>query len=167
MIKKLLIAMLIVTGVISYSLEMQTQVKQIERNVQKVEKPELNDNVEYPLDRLGVTVVEIRPYDNKKIELIYKVLEVKAEMNPGVNTNINYPFEKGRFKYKLKKVLISKELANKLIPKSTNLANVTGTSNETEVKKMGIKVNSVELKFNLKEKNVNRIYLRNGIIYVD
>ena len=152
MLKKLLIAMLIIMGVSSYSFEMQTQVKEIEKNVPRAEKPELNDNIEYPIDRLGITVVEIRPYDNSKVELIYKAMEVEAVIKTGINTNLNYPFEKGKFKYKLKKVLISKELINKLIPESINLAKVNRTLNELEARKMGIKVNSVEIKFNLKEK---------------
>ena len=162
MLKKLLIAMLIIMGVSSYSFEMQTQVKEIEKNVPRAEKPELNDNIEYP-----ITVVEIRPYDNSKVELIYKAMEVEAVIKTGINTNLNYPFEKGKFKYKLKKVLISKELINKLIPESINLAKVNRTLNELEARKMGIKVNSVEIKFNLKEKNANRIYFKNGIIYID
>ena len=167
MLKKLLIAMLIIMGVSSYSFEMQTQVKEIEKNVPRAEKPELNDNIEYPIDRLGITVVEIRPYDNSKVELIYKAMEVEAVIKTGINTNLNYPFEKGKFKYKLKKVLISKELINKLIPESINLAKVNRTLNELEARKMGIKVNSVEIKFDLKEKNANRIYFKNGIIYID
>ena len=121
MLKELLIAMLIVTGVSSYSFEMQTQVKEIEKNVPRAEKPELNDNIEYPIDRLGITVVEIRPYDNSKVELIYKAMEVEAVIKTGINTNLNYPFEKGKFKYKLKKVLISKELINKLHAKAEEL----------------------------------------------
>ncbi|AMD94358.1 hypothetical protein [Leptotrichia sp. oral taxon 847] len=147
--KKLLIVALVLSS-FSFTSETCVGLKRIPEFENKIEKSSF--------DKLEVHAVGIKMYDSDRVQIDYSTYKMTGTAK---KNNNSIPSPLGNT---IKKIVISRSLAEKMIPESKKLLSY---ENKTSKNKRRFDISPRKISFNVGENGVKNIYIQNGIIIVD